>query len=308
LQKEPKISIIIPNYNHQLFLKERLLSVFNQSFQDFEVILLDDASSDNSVEILNDYKNHPKVVHFIVNKENSGSPFRQWKKGIELAKGEYIWIAESDDCCQSTFLEELLRHETNEIGLLYAQSYDIDEMHAIIFDRLNYTAHFKPNIWESDFKLKGSSFIHEYFLDINVIPNASAVIFKKALVNQSTFSESLLKMRMCGDWLFWIKLTSKTHVSFVNQHLNYFRNHSTTSRNHDSKQKKKLRLKEEAIIRSYVSKELNIVNQKKDAALYKKWFKNFKVSQVFNKEIKEIKMHHTSYASFYLQYFNQKIK
>ena len=86
----PKVSVIIPNYNHAPYLKERLDSVFNQSFQGFEVILLDDSSTDNSIEVLNIYTSNPKVSHFIINKKNSGSPFKQWEKGIELATGDYL--------------------------------------------------------------------------------------------------------------------------------------------------------------------------------------------------------------------------
>lgn len=91
------VSIIIPNYNHAAFLQQRLNSVFQQTYQNFEVILLDDASTDASVAILNEYKDHPKVSHLVINERNSGSPFKQWQKGIALAKGEYVWIAESDD-------------------------------------------------------------------------------------------------------------------------------------------------------------------------------------------------------------------
>lgn len=104
-----KISIIVPSYNHASYLEKRLESIFNQTYQNFEVILLDDASTDRSEEILNKYKVNSKVSHLIVNKENSGSPFKQWEKGVELAKGDYIWIAESDDFCEKQFLEILLK-------------------------------------------------------------------------------------------------------------------------------------------------------------------------------------------------------
>ena len=74
------VSIIVPNYNHAPFLNQRLDSIFNQTFQDFEVILLDDASTDNSLSILEDYKEKfkSKVSHLIVNEKNSGSPFKQF--------------------------------------------------------------------------------------------------------------------------------------------------------------------------------------------------------------------------------------
>ncbi len=94
---EPAVSIIVPNYNHEIHLLKRLETIFNQTFRDFEVILLDDASTDESRKILEEYAGRPEVTHFLVNTENSGSAFQQWKKGIRLAEGDYVWIAESDD-------------------------------------------------------------------------------------------------------------------------------------------------------------------------------------------------------------------
>ena len=107
--ESPLVSVIIPNYNHARYLDERIQSVLNQTYQNFEVIILDDKSKDNSVEVINKYRDNPHVSHVIINEENSGSTFKQWHKGFELAKGELIWIAESDDKCKKEFLETLLR-------------------------------------------------------------------------------------------------------------------------------------------------------------------------------------------------------
>ena len=101
----PTVSVIIPNYNHAPFLKQRIESVLNQSFQDFEMILIDDCSTDGSREIIESYRNNPHVSHIVYNDSNSGSAFLQWNKGIELAKGDWIWVAESDDYAEPTFLE-----------------------------------------------------------------------------------------------------------------------------------------------------------------------------------------------------------
>ncbi len=112
------VSIILPNYNHFPYLRDRLHSIFTQSYQNFEVIILDDASTDNSLSVLNEYRSHPKVSHFVVNGKNSGSPFKQWKKGLSLAKGDYIWIAESDDFCEPSFLETQLQSmQGNDISV-----------------------------------------------------------------------------------------------------------------------------------------------------------------------------------------------
>ena len=76
----PNVSVIIPNYNHALYLQVRLDSVFNQTYQDFEVIILDDCSTDNSREIIEKYANNPKTSHIIFNDVNSGSTIKQWEK------------------------------------------------------------------------------------------------------------------------------------------------------------------------------------------------------------------------------------
>jgi glycosyltransferase involved in cell wall biosynthesis len=108
VMKKPKVSIILPCYNHENYLKERLDSIFNQTYQNFEVIILDDASTDGSQDLLIEYKKHVKVSHHIINTKNSGSPFLQWQKGLELAIGDYVWIAESDDSCDINFLKSNL--------------------------------------------------------------------------------------------------------------------------------------------------------------------------------------------------------
>ena len=110
INKPPLISIIVPCYNHAQYLRQRLDSIYQQTYQNFEVILLDDASTDNSLEILSEYaKKYSMKTRIFTNDINTGSPFPQWKKGFDLAKGELYWIAESDDYCELNFLEEMLK-------------------------------------------------------------------------------------------------------------------------------------------------------------------------------------------------------
>ena len=105
----PLVSVIIPNYNHARYLPERLESVLGQTYQNFEVIILDDCSTDDSRDIIEQYRTNPHVSQIIYNEENSGRVFKQWKKGLGLAKGDLLWIAESDDKCEPMFLERLVQ-------------------------------------------------------------------------------------------------------------------------------------------------------------------------------------------------------
>ncbi len=84
----PLVSVIIPNYNHAHCLEARIQSVLGQRLSDFELILLDDASTDSSVMILDKYRSNPKTTQVLLNSVNSGSPFAQWQKGLlQLKKG-----------------------------------------------------------------------------------------------------------------------------------------------------------------------------------------------------------------------------
>jgi glycosyltransferase involved in cell wall biosynthesis len=304
----PKVSIIIPNYNHAAFLQQRLDSVFNQTFQDFEVILLDDASIDGSVKLLKSYKTHPKLSHLVLNPVNSGSPFKQWQKGIELAQGNYIWIAESDDYCELTFLERTINYLLNEADICYVQTYDVDELGVDLKSRLPYTNEFKPNIWQDDFKMEGDVFNLNYLLVKNVIPNASAVLFKRSSVKAVFFDEVLLNMKMCGDWLFWIRLCNGNRIAFVGEALNYFRCHDSITRIHDTQQKLKKRIQEEAILRSVVYQDLRIRNKDQENIIFNKWFNLHGFFKVFTKSFYSLYLVQTTRKDLFLKFVLLKLK
>ncbi len=105
----PQVTVIVPNYNHALFLRQRLDSIYGQSYRNFRVILLDDCSNDESRTILEEYaRKYPEQTKLIVNTVNGGSVFAQWRKGIQSAQSGFIWIAESDDFAEPEFLETVI--------------------------------------------------------------------------------------------------------------------------------------------------------------------------------------------------------
>ncbi len=89
----PKVSIIVPNYNYAHFLEQALGSIERQTYRDFEVILLDDASTDDSLPVPQRFAREHHC-QFVCNEHTSGSAFKQWNKGLKLATGQYVWIAE----------------------------------------------------------------------------------------------------------------------------------------------------------------------------------------------------------------------
>jgi len=256
----PKVSVIIPNYNHSSFLKQRIESVLNQTFQDFELIILDDCSSDNSKEIIDEYRNHPKVASIIYNETNSGSTFKQWQKGIDIAKGEYIWIAESDDSASPDFLDELLyRFEVNPNAVLgFVRSYNIDNEGNII--ELNkYADGLDFERWNTDYENRGVDEIKNYFIYRNIIPNASAVIFKKScFITINTHSYSHLKF--AGDWLIWMTIVNMGDVVYVAKPLNYYRQHVNTTRSTKSVEREINRINEYFYVINSIKQLIQITN------------------------------------------------
>ena len=250
----PLISIIIPNYNHALFLEKRLESVYNQSYLHFEVILLDDASTDNSIEILTAYKNHPKTAQLLVNSQNSGSPFKQWQKGVELAKGELIWIAESDDYAAPNFLEQVAQPllTNKEIGLAYCQSVVVDENSQELYINTQWTDDLDKNRWLTNYTNNGLHECKNYLFYKCTIPNASAVVFRKNLATAFPVT-----FKMAGDWWFWMNLLPNTNITYIKDSLNYFRAHANTTRISGDLTKKKLRLIEEVKVASLIKSQVD---------------------------------------------------
>lgn len=219
------ISVILPSYNHAPYLKERIDSILSQTYQDFELIILDDKSPDNSREIIEEYRNNPHVSHIVYNETNSGSTFRQWTKGIGLAKGEYIWIAESDDVAAPELLQTLYNNITQNknVVLSYCQSYRINKDSEITGDWSDYTEKYAPELFANDFVMSGLEFIQKYYLIKNFIPNTSAVLFRKDIFIQVGGVNT--EVGYITDWLCWLKILTKGKVAFSSKKLNLYRSH-----------------------------------------------------------------------------------
>ena len=215
----PTVSVIVPNYNHAPFLKQRIDSIMGQTYQDFELILLDDCSADGSREVMEQYRNDPHVSHIVYGDSNSGSAFRQWDKGISLAKGEWIWVAESDDYAEPTFLERLMAeiHKVPECVLAYTATLWVDQ-------RGN-------KLWEMPHSDKvntysGRDFIRQKLAVCNSIANVSECIFRRDKFRPAE-SHRYEHMRLSGDWYFYVLLAEHGCVVEVEEPLSYYRQHNS---------------------------------------------------------------------------------
>lgn len=231
-----KVTIIIPSYNHANYLKQRLDSIYNQSFKDWEAIIIDDASTDNSISVIESYLNQNKdfkIKHFIKNTSNSGSGYKSWQKGIALAETEFIWIAETDDFSQSDFLKFTVEalNENPEAVLAFTASNYVDEQGDFLYNTDNRFA--KLKLKENETKvLKGNALLND--LPLNpLITNGSSVVFKKL---EHTMPDKIFEQKQLSDLFLWTYLLRDNFFIIINRPLNYFRRHeaSTTTINYKS--------------------------------------------------------------------------
>lgn len=224
-KKTPIVSVVVPNYNYARYLNERLLSILNQTYQNFELILLDDASTDNSVEVLNQYKDNPHVSHFVVNEKNTGSPFKQWMKGISLAKGEWVWIAEADDLCEPDFLETCVEQvqKYSNISVCMTASKYIDEKGSILPQEANYWG--KKRLAVSASRFSGKAYAEHNMYWNCCVANASGVLFRRSYAIKLS-DTAFLSMRYSGDWYFGFQMLLHGDMIEIYKKLNYFRQHT----------------------------------------------------------------------------------
>jgi len=227
----PKVTVIVPSYNNASYLKKRLDCIYNQSYSNFNVILLDDCSTDDSQMILNEYqRKYTENTFCIFNQKNSGDVFRQWKKGIELADGEIIWIAESDDFADENFLETLVPFFADEsVRLAYARSKFVDSKgHSTPFAFELYLSDIDNRRWKHDYIKTACEEVVQALGYKNTIPNVSGAIFRK--INISILNNAdWMKMKVCGDWIFYLHLIRGGKIAYSTCTTNYFRFHSSKS-------------------------------------------------------------------------------
>jgi len=301
----PTVSVIIPNYNHSHFLKDRIDSIINQSFQDFELIILDDCSNDHSRNLIEKYRSNLKVSSIIYNEANSGSTFVQWKKGIELAKGKYIWIAESDDLADERLLENLVPvlNDNTNAGLIFCNSVIINIEGKIIGNTNDWTDQHLQNQDDNKITLfNGFDFCKKHLFLVCRLPNASAVVFRRDIVinNLHWVDESL---KNSGDWKLWLNIALNYDLLWVNKNLNYFRKHTNNVTNSLTY------LKKEALI---ILKEIiNNKNYRKHYRLFESsciWSFNslaWQKDSTYNKQnfILYFKKNISFYSIFYLAFY-----
>lgn len=271
----PKISVIVPNYNHARFLRHRLESIFKQTYKNIEVILLDDGSTDESREIILEFaRTYPEKTICKFNDLNSGSVFKQWKAGIQISSGELVWIAESDDFCDENFLSEQVNAFQNPAVMLSFCRTDF-----VSGDPVETTWTIDQYLADLDIVDWGRPFIRSTHALVdagwgikNIVPNVSSALFRNPRALPLFDDPRWLGLRMCGDWVFYLAIARGGLVAYTPFTTNYYRQHDRgTSK---ITQKADRYYVEHEIVASYLVQLYRIdrsILDKQDKLLYLHW-------------------------------------
>lgn len=210
-----KISVVIPVYNTQNYLNECIDSVLNQSFKDFEIICINDGSTDNSLSILSDYEVSDERIK-VISQQNRGLGASR-NEGLKLAQGEYVLFLDSDDYLTPDALEKLYNQAyANDLDLILFKIANFNyktlkESHSDYFDMK-----FLKEIVNED--IFNWMIVKDCIFDISV--TATSKLFKRSLISNIEFPEDLL----FEDNLFFTKVIfNAKHVYFLDEYLYYRR-------------------------------------------------------------------------------------
>lgn len=228
----PRVSVIVPNYSYARYLPARLNTIYDQTCPLFEVLVLDDASPDDSLAELDLYRQRTgREFDLIVNDRNSGSGYLQWAKGARRARGDLIWIAEADDLAEPGFLAAARRVlDDPSVAFVFCDSTQRDEK-----DKLTATGYgyyydtVEPGAMAQDFVMDGPEFVRRFLSIKNLILNVSAVVWRReALLAALDATEAdHTRMKLACDWKIYTHAALKGgKVGFVARPLNMHRRHS----------------------------------------------------------------------------------
>jgi len=227
LGNKPLVSVIIPAYNHELYVGETLQSVVGQTYPNIEIIIINDGSTDKTGEIIKSYlyKNRHLNINFF-EKDNEGIS-KTLNKGLSMANGEYIAVIASDDLWHSQKIEKqvCLMENNKNIGLVFSDATFIEK------DKLTnkYTNYkpFIPKLFKNNIQ---NTNIYETLLKGNIIPALTVMVRKKCFDDVGVFDENLRG----EDHDMWLRITQKYPVGFIDEPLAYYRMHSSNASKKDT--------------------------------------------------------------------------
>jgi len=209
----PKVSIILTSFNHEKYLREAIDSALNQSFDDFECIIWDDASTDNSWEIICSYTDARIIA--CRNSQNFGGG--NINRALEIAKGEYIAIHHSDDVWELDKLAKQVAFldSRDDIGAVFTNALAINEDGQTFVDE----DHFYYKIFDQQNKTR-FEWLRHFFIQGNALCHPSVLIRKSCFDDCGLYRVGLAQL---GDFDMWIRLILKHDIYVFSEKMVRFR-------------------------------------------------------------------------------------
>lgn len=224
---QKQTSLVVASYNHANFLSRRMESLIGQTYANVDILVIDDKSPDNSVEILRHYEHNPRVR--LVLREQNGGWVTVSNQGVDISSGEYVLFANCDDDCDPRMVERLVdalqRHPS--AGIAFCRSWMVDKQDQVLGDDFSIReAKFRERCAQ-DTLLSGQEF-SRFLLHSCVIPNLSAALFRRECFEKVGKLSSAY--RVCCDWDLFFRVAAEYDIAYVSEPLNRFRQHQQTIR------------------------------------------------------------------------------
>ncbi len=224
---QPLISVIVPVYNHEKFIGETIESVISQTYQNWELLVVDDCSSDKSWEIIQGYAQKDSRIKVFRNETNKGL-IPNWKFLIDTSKGEYLAFLEGDDVfCNENLAEKMLIFEKfPDLGMVYCNFQIINDVGDTTIDnmykKLDTKTYRNSNIDPAEYLYAKTLLFSTY----------SQIMIKKEVLSISGYPRSLdsdEKIFLPSDWDFNFRLSTKNKIYFIDHVLLKYRKHTTNN-------------------------------------------------------------------------------
>jgi len=226
----PRVSVVVPSFQHAKFLAERLDSITAQTHPLHEVVIIDDGSTDGSLDIISGWAERVDIsVQVIGPDEERRGPVGSWTRGVDAATGDFVWIAESDDVSDPRFVETLLaRILEGGTAHGFTDSSAIDETSKVLVPSYALSGHIQPEgsvSWRMDGRLEGRQDVLRRLLPTNPVMNVSACLFERRELHSALLAVARDRDRYgaATDWVVYAHLVATGSMTYVAQPLNLHR-------------------------------------------------------------------------------------
>lgn len=221
------VSVIVTSFNHAEYLRERIDSLLAQTYENIEIIVIDDCSTDNSLQVLKQYESHPRIK--IIALEKNRGYADACNLGVNVTSGDFIMFAECDDRSEPDqvrfLIDKLKLHEG--VGVAFSRSNIIDSNGKLLRDDFECREDSFKALCSKDTVIP-KTLMQRFLLHSCVIPNMSAALIKKNHFMKSGGLSSAYSA--CADWDFWCRMAMLCDFYYVAMPLNNFRTHSNSVR------------------------------------------------------------------------------